>query len=265
MKRRANRVRLVLPYISLSVLGVTSVPAQTAGIDLTPPQATVYVGQCTQFHVTISPPQPNTVDIAIEYSDPSRLRYLTAGFPIYPPANSQYFEVCGGVAGTEPITITVAVPPAFGGATASATAAVINPVPEPYAMWPSSIPAGSTAFDLQIVQWFPLTFLSESEVLWNGVPKPTSLQYYQGVCPGICPPPYLRARISEEDVSIPGSAQVTVRNPPPGGGESAPLTFTILPGLQSQSVPLLPPRVVALLALLLAASGTYVLRNGGGT
>jgi hypothetical protein len=265
MKRRANRVRLVLPYISLSVLGVTSVPAQTAGIDLTPTQATVYVGQCTQFHVTISPPQPNTVDIAIQYSDPSRLRYLTADFPIYPPANGQYFDVCGGVAGTEPITITVALPTPLGGATASVTAEVINPVPQPYAMWPSSIPAGSASFDLQIFQWFPLTFLSESQVLWNGDPRPASLEPYQGVCPGICPPPHLRIRVSAEDVSIAGSAQVVVRNPPPGGGDSAPLSFTILPGLQSQSVPFLSPRVIALLALLLAASGTYVLRNGSGT
>ncbi len=47
--------------------------------------------------------------------------------------------------------------------------------------------------------------------------------------------------------------------------ESSPYTFTILPGLQSQSVPLLSPGMVALLALLLAAAGTYILRNSGGT
>ena len=174
------------------------------------------------------------------------------------------FSVCGRLAGTEPITITVALPTELGGATASATAAVINPVPQPWQIWPTAVTAGSGAFDLQIAQSFPLTLSAESQVLWNVVPKPTSLEYYEGVCPGICPPPYLRASISSEDVSIPGSAQVTVRNPPPGGGESAPLVFTILPGLQSQSVPLLSPPLVALLALLLAAAGTLVLRNGNG-
>lgn len=248
--------------ISLSILGGDL--AEAADIDLTPGQATVYVGQCTQFYVTISPPQPSTVDISIEYSDPSRFSHSTTGFPIYPLAVSQYFSACGRVAGTEPVTITAALPASLGGVTASAAVAVINPVPQPWRMFPDSVTAGSDAFDLQIGQVFPLTFLAESQVLWNGVPKPTSLQYYEGYCPGICPPPYLRARISAEDVSIPGSAHVTVRNPPAGGGESAPLTFTVLPGLQSQSVPLLSPRLLTLLALLLAASGTYVLRNGGG-
>jgi hypothetical protein len=149
MKRRANRVRRLLPCIWLSVLGATSVPAQTTDIDLTPTQATVYVNQCTRFLVTISPAQPDTVDISILYSDPSRLGYLTTGFPIYPPANTQYFEVCGGVAGTEPITITATLPAALGGAMSSATAAVINPVPQPYGISPSTTLAGSGSFNLQ--------------------------------------------------------------------------------------------------------------------
>lgn len=263
MRRWASVIRLIgLSCISLSILEGDL--AEAADIDLTPRQATVYVGQCTQFYVTISPPQPSTVDISIEYSDPSRLSYLTTGFPIYAGGVSQYFSACGRVAGTEPVTITAVLPASLGGAMASATAPVVNPVPEPWRMFPTSATAGSGAFDLEIAQAFTLTLLAESQVLWNGVPKPTSLHYYEGPCPGICPPPYLRARISAEDVSTPGSVQVTVRNPPPGGGESAPLTFTILPGLLSEAVPL-SPRVVAFLALLLAASGTYVLRNGGGS
>ena len=262
--RRANGLRLVgLSCISLSILAAD--PAAAVEIDLTPAQATAYVGQCTPpLYVTISPPQPNTVEISIVYSDPSRLSYLTTGFPIYPPAVSQYFSVCGRVAGTEPITVTVALPVSLGGAKASATVAVINPAPQPAQIWPTSITAGSGAFDLEIHQAFWGALFEGSQVLWNGVPKPTSLHHYEGPCPGICPPPYLRARISAEDVSTSGIARVTVRNPPPGGGESAPLTFTILPGLLSEAVPLLSPPVVALLALLLAASGTYVLRNGIG-
>ena len=187
--RRANGVRLVLLYIPLSVLGVTSVPAQTVDMDLAPTQATVHVSQCTQFHVTIAPPQAATVDIAIEYSDPSRLVFLTTGFPIYPPSVSQFFDVCGGVAGSEPITITVALPAALGGATASATVAVINPAPQPWGISPTFTTAGSGDFDLYVVQAFPLTFFAGSQVLWNGVRRPTSLEYYQGVCPGICPLP----------------------------------------------------------------------------
>jgi hypothetical protein len=261
-RRRVGRILLVA-VCWFSVLGRLSLRAQTADVDLTPFQATVYVGQCTQFFVTISPAQPSTVDISIEYSDPSRLNNVETGFPIYPLGTTQYFSVCGRVAGTEPITITVSLPAALGGDSASATAAVINPAPQPLGVSPSSIRAGSAAFDLQIIQGWPQTLLPESEVLWNGVPKSASLEPYQDVCPGICPPPHLLIRVSAEDVSIPGSAQIVVRNPPPGGGESAPLTFPILPAFQGQSVPLLSPRVIALLVLLLAASGAYALRNGG--
>lgn len=261
-RRRTDHILLVAVFFL--ILGRLSVCGQTVDLELTPTQATVYVGQCTQFFVTISPAQAITVDIAIHYSDPSRLGSPETGFPIYAPGTSQYFSVCGRVAGTELITITVSLPAALGGGSASATAAVINPVPQPLGVWPSSIRAGSAAFDLQILQGWPQTLLSESQVLWNGVPKSASLEPYQDVCPGICPPPHLLIRVSAEDVSIPGSAQVVIRNPPPGGGESAPLVFTILPGLQSQSVPFLSPPVVALLALFLAASGTYVLRSGSG-
>jgi hypothetical protein len=261
-RRRTDHILLVAVFFL--ILGRLSVCAQTVDIELTPTQATVYVGQCTYFFVSFSPAQASTVDISIEYSDPSRLSYVETGFPIYAPGTSQFFSVCGRIAGTEPITITVALPPALGGETASATAAVINPVPQPLGVWPSSIRAGSASFDLQILQGWPLTFLSESQVLWNGVQKPATLEPYQGVCPGICPPPHLRIRVSAEDLSIPGSAQVVVRNPAPGGGDSAPLTLTILPGVADQSVPLLSPRLIALLALLLAASGIYVLRNQGG-
>ena len=191
MTRRQADGTLLIAVFGFSVLGRLSMSAQTADIDLTPTQATVYVNQCTQFFVTISPSQPNTVDISIEYSDPSRLGYVETGFPIYPPGTSQYFSVCGRVAGMEPITITVALPTVLGGGKASTTAAVINPVPQPRAIWPTSITAGSGAFDLQIWQAFPTTLIPESQVVWNGVPKPTSFHYYEGVCPGICPLPYL--------------------------------------------------------------------------
>lgn len=254
-----------VPILIALVAETSPLAAQEVQIEISPAQATVFVSRCSRFTLKVTPAQPTRLDISIAYSDPSRVDVYPglAVIPILPPADRQTLDACGRVVGNEPITITATLPASLGGATASAAVYIVNPIPELWNLWPTSITAGSGAFDLEIGQTFARTFSTESQVLWNGVPRPTSLHEYQGVCPGICPPPYLRSRISAEDVSIPGSAQVTVRNPPPGGGESAPLTFTILPGLQTQSVPFLSPRMVAFLALLLAASGLYVLRNGG--
>jgi hypothetical protein len=245
-------------YISLSVLGILSSPGQTtAGIEITPHQATVYVPQCTEFHVTISPSQPSTVDISIEYSDPSRLSSVTTEFPIYPPGVSQYFSACGRVAGTDPITITAALPKALGGASSSAVVQVINALPQIAWISPDSARAGSGDIALSVPNRYN-SFLPTSQISWNGVPKLTVLEY-ERVCPGFCSS-WLRTTISAEELRLPGSASVRIVSPPPGGGESAPLTFTILPGLTENSVPTVSPLGLAVFALVLAAAGVQLLR-----
>ena len=56
-----------------------------------------------------------------------------------------------------------------------------------------------------------------SVVLWNGAPRPTT---YVDVN-------HLSATVSEDDLTGLGQVAVTVENPAPGGGVSAPLTFVV--------------------------------------
>jgi hypothetical protein len=63
-------------------------------------------------------------------------------------------------------------------------------------------------------------FMPESLVLWDGQPRETT---YVG-------PNELRASIPASDLATAGKAQVSVRNPAPGGGDGAPFTFTISDG-----------------------------------
>jgi hypothetical protein len=53
-------------------------------------------------------------------------------------------------------------------------------------------------------------FVSQSQVLWNGVPRPT--RFVNGS--------HVRARIYKSDLKVPSTASVTVTNPGPGGGTS---------------------------------------------
>ena len=60
-------------------------------------------------------------------------------------------------------------------------------------------------------------FLSDSTVLWNGVPRTTI--YVSAT--------QLQVTISAADTASAGSASVSVRNPAPGGGDSTPVSLKI--------------------------------------
>ena len=60
-------------------------------------------------------------------------------------------------------------------------------------------------------------FLPSSVVLWNGSARPTT--YVRGT--------RLRASIPASDVAVAGIFPVVVYTPPPGGGTSGILTFTV--------------------------------------
>jgi hypothetical protein len=79
---------------------------------------------------------------------------------------------------------------------------------------PAGTSVGGAAFTLTVNGG---SFLSSSVVRWNGADRPTT--YVSGSV--------LRAAIPSSDIAATGTAQVTVHTPPPGGGTSAPLTFTI--------------------------------------
>jgi hypothetical protein len=107
------------------------------------------------------------------------------------------------------------VNPAPGGGTSSAiTFTIQNAIPVVSSLSPSSAVAGGPAFDLAVNG---SGFVSGATVQWNGASRPTAF-----VSSGS-----LKAAIAVADVAAAGTAQVNVVNPPPGGGTSAALTFTI--------------------------------------
>ena len=117
--------------------------------------------------------------------------------------------------GTSQFTVQVAdfeSPPQTATATLSLT---IDPNLPPVLsqISPSTGPAGGGSFTLLV---YGSGFNSASVVQWNGVARPTT--YIDSFD--------LTATISASDVQALGNSSVTVYNAPPGGGLSAPLTFT---------------------------------------
>ena len=103
------------------------------------------------------------------------------------------------------------VNPAPGGGTSNVLAftisAAANPVPALTSLAPTSAPAGGPAFTLTVNG---SNFVGTSEVRWNGTARTTTVVNAGQV----------RAAIPASDIVTPGSAQVTVVNPAPGGGKS---------------------------------------------
>ena len=133
------------------------------------------------------------------------------------------FYVCGIRAGTERVTITASL---SGGAKGTASVSLVNPVATLRLIWPSTASAGQYGLILTVAdEGFGYTFVKDSRVYWNGLPRSTTLRT-ESVCPGPCAQ-WLDATILPEDLAAPGTATITVVNPPPGGGTSNALTFTI--------------------------------------
>jgi hypothetical protein len=115
-------------------------------------------------------------------------------------------------AGTSAVTV---VNPAPGGGTSTAVNFVIsNPAPVISSLSPSSSQAGSAAFTLTVNG---NNFMSNSEVLWNNSPRPTTFISSS----------QLTAAITTSDISTAGTAAVTVVNPTPGGGSAQAASFTV--------------------------------------
>ncbi|MGB7281049.1 MAG: IPT/TIG domain-containing protein [Candidatus Acidiferrum sp.] len=88
------------------------------------------------------------------------------------------------------------------------------PVPTLNSIAPTTIVAGSFPFQLITTG---ANFAPSAVVNFNGTPQTTSPGNSQGAF----------AVISTADISTPGTVQVTVTNPAPGGGTSAPQSFVI--------------------------------------
>lgn len=91
---------------------------------------------------------------------------------------------------------------------------IANPVPEISSLSPSSTQSSSGAFTLTVEG---SGFLPSSVVRWNGSPRATT--YVSST--------ELEAAILADDVAEAGTFEVTVFNPPPGGGTSIPAQLTV--------------------------------------
>lgn len=111
-----------------------------------------------------------------------------------------------------------------------------NPQPIENALSPVGVADGAPAFVLDVQG---SNFVPGSTVNWNGLPRPTTF----------ISDSELQAAISTSDVVAPQLAAITVSSPAPGGGSSAPLSFTV----GSNPVP-----------QLLAVSPTTIQANGPG-
>ena len=79
----------------------------------------------------------------------------------------------------------------------------------------TSVPAGSPSFTLNVNG----SFVPCSIVKWNGSPRTTV--FVSGT--------QLNATVLQTDVTAPGTVNVTVTTPTPGGGTAGPITFTVTP------------------------------------
>ncbi|MGB9335139.1 MAG: IPT/TIG domain-containing protein [Candidatus Acidiferrales bacterium] len=116
--------------------------------------------------------------------------------------------------------ITVFTPTPGGGTSNSLTFfidAPDNPVPTISGLNPSSTAAGGMAFSLMVTG---TNFVSNSSVNWNGSPRTTTFGSAT----------QLTVSILASDIATAGSANVTVSTPAPGGGTSAPVSFSITGG-----------------------------------
>ena len=107
-------------------------------------------------------------------------------------------------------------PPPGGGTSGAVSFTIANPTPTVTSISPSSGTVGGVAFTLTVAG---TQFISTSQISWNGSQVLTT--YVSSTS--------LTAQIPASDLSAVGTASVAVENPPPGGGTSASLTFTINP------------------------------------
>ncbi|MFZ0036350.1 MAG: hypothetical protein WAK91_02940 [Candidatus Acidiferrales bacterium] len=92
-----------------------------------------------------------------------------------------------------------------------------NPTPTLSSISPAHITAGSGAFQLNVVA---LNVITGTTVNWDGNPLTTTLNTTTN---------QLAAQVPANLIATPGSADITVENPAPGGGTSSGTTFFIDP------------------------------------
>jgi hypothetical protein len=97
----------------------------------------------------------------------------------------------------------------------STNSSPFNATPIISQLFPPQITAGSELFTLTIAG---TGLINTTQAMWNGSPRTSTLNVNTG---------QLAVSILAGDVANPGIAQVTITNPPPGGGESPASAFPI--------------------------------------
>ncbi len=122
------------------------------------------------------------------------------------------------------LSITVATPGPGGGTSAAIPFAVENPAPTATTLAPLGTLLGSPATSLTVTG---TGFVSGAKVVFNGVDLVTTFVSSTSV----------QATIPAAQLATAGTFNVTVVNPAPGGGATAPLSFTVsTPSVQLTSV-----------------------------
>ncbi len=141
------------------------------------------------------------------------------------------------------IAVAVVNPAPGGGTSDGVTFTINHPRPMIQELDPAAAFSGGDAFTLTVRG---SGFASESVVRWNGQDRMTTFISTIEV----------RALILASDIATPGTATVVVFTPVPGGGTSAPITFTIV--YPRPTITTLSPRWVRVgdAALILTVNGS---------
>jgi uncharacterized repeat protein (TIGR01451 family) len=180
-------------------------------LSLTPSTLTLLTGRTANITITISGVQAANRTIALSSSNPG-VAAVPASVTL--PANtaSITFTVTAVASGTA--TITATLPPALGGGTASANVTVNNPVPFITGLSPATTNVGGPALTLTVNG---AEFVNGSVVRWAGSNLATSFVNST----------QLTATVPAANLTSVGTFNVTVFNPPLGGGLSNALPFTV--------------------------------------
>jgi 6-phosphogluconolactonase (cycloisomerase 2 family) len=125
------------------------------------------------------------------------------------------------VASSGVVQVQVSNPSPGGGMSSIVSLNVDNPQPSLISFSPFSAKSGGGSFQLAV---YGSNFVPNAVVLWNGNARTTA--FVSGS--------QLTAEISASDITIPGTAQITVLNPSPGGGASRIFRFGIDAGVAIQ-------------------------------
>ncbi len=118
------------------------------------------------------------------------------------------------VAGSASVTVSNPVPGGGGSSPFTFTIIDINPAPTISSFSPSSASVGASGFSLTLTG---SGFVPDSVGRWNGADRPTSFVNES----------QLSVAIPASDLGSATSAPITVFNPAPGGGNSAPVPFQV--------------------------------------